>query len=90
MDSMQQMQYAIQVLHYAGPPVVLLYYLIAATISVCTLQSLKKPNERKPQKLAIHFMFFTMITYLGEASMLVFDTFNGETRRSTTDSNVRI
>ncbi len=90
MDSIQQMQYVIQVLHYTGPSVVLLYYLVAATVSVCTLQSLKKPNQRKPQTLAIYFMLFTMMTYIGEASMLVFDTFNSQPRRSTTDSNVCI
>lgn len=90
MDSIQQMQYAIKILHYTGPLIVLLYYLAAATVSVCTLQYLKKSNERKPQKLAIYFMLFTMVTYIGEASMLVFDTFNSQPRRFTTDSNVRI
>lgn len=90
MDSIQQVQYAIQVLHYTGPSIVLLYYLVAATVSVCTLQSLKKPDQRKPQILAIYFMLFIMMTYIGEASMLVFDTFNSQPRRSTTDSNVCI
>lgn len=89
MDSIQQMQFAIQVLHYTGPPVVLFYYLIAATVSVCILQTLEK-SERKPQKLALYYMLFVMVTYIVEASMLVFDTFNNQPRRSTTDSNVRV
>ncbi len=90
MDSVQQMQYANRVLHYTTPSLILLYYLVAATVSVCTLQSLKRPDEKKPRKPAIYVMLSIMIIYLGEASMLVFDTFNSQSRRSTTDSNVSI
>ena len=76
MDSVQQIQYANQVLHYTTPSLILLYYLVAATVSVCTLQSVKRPDEKKPRKPAIYVIIFIMIIYLGKASMLVFDTFN--------------
>ncbi len=90
MDSVQQMQYANRVLHYTAPSLILLYYLVATTVSICTLQSLKRPDEKKSRNPAIYVVLSIMITYLGEASMLVFDTFNSQPRRSTTDSNVSI
>ena len=89
MFSIQEMQYAIEVLHYVGPPIGLLYYTIATVISICTLQTYKNSNGRKIQKLAVYLMLSVGVTYFGEASMLVYDTFKGQPRTSTTDSNVR-
>ena len=90
MDSTQRIRYAVQALHCTASPLVLLYYLIAAMVSICTLQSLKRPDKKKSQKPAIYFMLSIMMTYIVEASMLVFDTFNSQLRTSTTDSNVSI
>ena len=80
-------QHFLQWLHYIAPALVLLYYLIATTISVCTLQNLK-PGTTSPRRVLLSLVSLVVISYLVESCMLLTDTTINGARQSSTDSNV--
>ena len=53
-----------EVFHYVAPVVILLYYLVAATITVCTLQTARSEDERAPRKSILSVMLVVMLTYV--------------------------
>ncbi|KAL9070382.1 MAG: hypothetical protein Q9161_004941 [Pseudevernia consocians] len=83
----KQQQHFLQLLHYIAPALVLLYYLIATTISVCTLQNLK-PGTTSPRRVLVSLVSLVVISYLVESCMLLTDTTINGARQSSTDSNV--
>ena len=57
---------AVELLHYGLPVTVLLYYLVAASISVCTLQTISEKirDQKAPRKLILWFKLGVLVTYV--------------------------
>lgn len=75
-------------LHYVAPAATLLYYLIATTISVLALQNLKLNDRKVPRKTLFLLASSVLVSYIGEAALLLVDTFMRASLQSSTDSNV--
>lgn len=88
MGSSKQIHQTLVILHYLSPALVLLYFAVAAAISICTLQTLGNNGRKAPRKTILSVMLVIMLSYVSEALMLVVDTFTSEMRRTTTDGNV--
>lgn len=76
-----------QMLHYFSPIAVIAYYMVAAIVSVCTLQNLKI-SMTGPPKSVLCFMSLVLVSYVSEACMLVADTLGNHAHFSSTDDNV--
>ena len=86
-DPNSQQQRFLQYLRYIVPAAVLAYFLIARTISACTLQNLKASGTG-PRKVLLPLASLVTVSFLVDSCMLLMDTaFNGA-RYSSTDSNV--
>ena len=77
------------VLYYIVPATVLTYYVLASTISTCTLQNMKAHTGKMPFKVLLWLMILVMLSFGAEALMLTVDTIGNEARYSSTASNVR-
>ncbi|KAL2046293.1 hypothetical protein N7G274_001740 [Stereocaulon virgatum] len=75
-------------LHYAVPAIVLVYYVLAITVSILTLQNLKFPNRKAPRKVLPQLVAFVLLSYVVEAALLLTETFANGGLYSSTDTNV--
>ena len=82
-----QQQRFLQCLHYVVPATVFAYFLLARTISACTLQNLKV-SSTGPCKVLLPLASLVMVSFLVESCMLLTDTAINGARYSSTDSNV--
>ena len=73
MEPVQQLQHAVQAFHYVAPAVVLLYYLITAMVTICTLQTTDAKDQRAPRKLIIFGMLVVILTYVSIAARTMND-----------------
>lgn len=62
----EQLYEAVKAIHYSAPWVILGYYIIAATVSVCTLQTItaKVKDHKAPRKLIFWVMVLIVATYV--------------------------
>ena len=62
----EQLREAVKALHYVAPWAILAYYVIAAAVSVCTLQTIsaKIRGRKAPRKVILWIMFVVMVTYV--------------------------
>lgn len=62
----EQLREAVKAIHYLAPWVILAYYVIAATVSVCTLQTItaKTKDHKAPRKLILWVMLVIMVIYV--------------------------
>lgn len=62
----EQLREAVKAIHYIAPWVILAYYVIAATVSVCTLQTItaKTKDDKAPRKLILWIMLVVMVIYV--------------------------
>ena len=69
-SSHEQLCAAVKAIHYVAPWVILGYYVIAATVSVCTLQTItaKVKDHKAPRKLILWVMLLVMAIYVGYIS----------------------
>jgi len=90
MAAAHQVHHICRALHYVAPAATLLCYLIATTISVLTLQNLKLNDRKVPRKTLFLLASSVLVSYMGEAAMLLVDTFmtHKASLQSSTDSNV--
>ena len=77
------------VLYCLVPATVLTYYILASTISTCTLQNLKAHAGKTPFKVLLWLMILVLMSFVVEALMLVVDTIDNGARYSSTASNVK-
>ena len=87
MAATQQSQRWQRYLHYIAPALILAYYLIATSISACTLQNLK-PCATGPYKVLLPLVCLVVISFLVESCVLLIDTTVNGARHSSIDSNV--
>ncbi|CAD6570642.1 MAG: hypothetical protein ASARMPREDX12_003784 [Alectoria sarmentosa] len=87
MAATEQQQHFLQSLHYLAPALILIYFLIATTVSVCTLQNLKASGPG-PRKVLVSLVSLLVISFLVESCMLLTDTAINGARHSSTESNV--
>ena len=57
-------EHAVQVLHYAAPIVVFIYYLAATAWTICNLQTEGKPSRSKLRKALVPAMFLVFIAFV--------------------------
>lgn len=81
-----ELQHALHVVHYVSPAAIIAYYVLAVTVSTCTLQNLK--TRTSPRKILIGFTCMILLSYAVEACMLLIDTLANHGQFSSTDSNV--
>lgn len=66
---------ALEGLHYLYPAVVFTYFIIASSVSVCTLQTLKASiqpkNQRVPRQTVLNIILLTLVTYLAQLATVV-------------------
>ena len=84
-----QQQRFLHALHYIAPALVLGYFLITTTISVCTLQN-RKASATGSRKVILPLVSLVVTLFLVESCMLSIDTVLNHARQSSTDSNVSI
>ena len=77
------------VLYYLVPATVLTYYILASTISTCTLQNMKAHPGQTPFKVLLWLMILVLLSFMVEALMLIVDTVYNGARYSSTASNVK-
>ncbi len=87
MAATDKLQQALQIVHYLSPAVVILYYILALTISICTLHNLDSSRSR-PRKILLRLTVVILLSYLVEVCLLVIDTLVNHGRLSSTDRNV--
>lgn len=87
MATTDKLRHFLSILHYLSPIVIISFYLLAATVSICTLQSLKA-SRIGPRQLLLWLMSSVLVSYIVEACMLLTDTMTNDARFSSTDSNV--
>ena len=58
--------FAIKAVHYAYPPLVFFYYLIAVTVSICTLQTIspKTKEQRVRRDVVLGIMVVVILAYV--------------------------
>lgn len=78
------------VLYYMVPATVFIYYILASTISIFTLQNLKARPYETPFKVLLWLMILVALSFGVDALMLVVDTISNEARYSSTGGNVRL
>lgn len=83
----EQQQRFLQALHYIAPALVLAYFLVAATVSICTLQNLKA-SRSGPRRILVCLVSLIVVSFLVESCMLLTDTAVNGARHSSTDGNV--
>ena len=87
MAATERQQRFLQVVHYLAPGLVFAYFLIAATVSICTLQNLKA-RRAGFRKVLVCLVSSIVISFLVESSILLADTVFNSARHSSTDGNV--
>lgn len=88
MTSHEHSRLALEVLHYIFPLIVLGYFLVATSISICTLQSLKSQPRKIPRKPWLILQGFIFGLYLAEGLMLLSNTIFQDASSSSKDANV--
>lgn len=83
----ERLRHGLELLHYLSPVAVFAYYLLATTVSVCTLQSLNV-STTGPRKFILCFVSLVLLSYVLEACMLLTDTLANHALFSSTDTNV--
>lgn len=78
---------ALYVLQYMSPVLVIAYYLLASTVSLCSLQKARSSGT-SPRKTLLWLMSLVALSYMVEACMLVLDSLANHARFSSTNSNV--
>jgi phosphatidylserine synthase len=78
------------ILHYTVPATVLVYYVVAVTVSILTLQNLRFPNRKTPRKVLPQLVAFVLLSYVVEAALFLTETFANGVLHSSTDSNVSL
>lgn len=82
-----RLRHGLEILHYLSPVAVFAYYLLAVTVSVCTLQNLNV-STTGPRKFVLWFVSLVLLSYVLEACMLLTDTLANHAHFSSTDANV--
>ena len=88
MESYGQTVDVLRVLHYIFPTIILAYYLVAQSVSICTLQSLRCSGRQTNRKPILVLQVTVLALYAIEASMLTLDTLLNNASNSSRDSNV--
>ena len=89
MTTTDRLDQALKIVHYVSPAVVIAYYLLAVTVSICVLHNLT-PSHTSPRRVLLGLMATVLFSYVVEACMLLIDTLANHGRFSTTDGNVRM
>ncbi|KAI9873720.1 MAG: hypothetical protein M1830_010691, partial [Pleopsidium flavum] len=86
----ESIQRAIKVLYYVFPPLILLFYVVAATISVCTLQTISSTikDQRAPRTSILWLMAGVVATYIAEATIQITSSFTQHTDIVPYEGNV--
>lgn len=87
MAATDKLQQTLCIIHYVSPAVIIAYYSLAVTVSVCVLHNLKHPRT-SPLTILKWLTFTILFSYMVEACMLLIDTLANHSRFSSTDSNV--
>ena len=87
MVAIEPQQRVLKALHYIAPSSVFAYFLIATTISACTIQHLKGCTTG-PRKVLVSLLSLVVISFLVESCILLTDTAFYAARYSSTDTNV--
>ncbi|KAI9724419.1 MAG: hypothetical protein M1812_000487 [Candelaria pacifica] len=68
-----QVSKAISALHYASPPLTIIYWLVTLTASVCLLQNLSQKviHQKARRGIVAWLLVGVIITYVGEAASLL-------------------
>lgn len=82
------METAQAALDYAAPLTVLFYYLGASAVSVCTLQNGHKHRQGGSRRAIHSSMYFVLITYTVQSSLLVLDSLSKAPQISSVAANV--
>lgn len=71
-SSHERLYEAVRAIHYSAPWVILAYYVTAATVSVCTLQTIaaKIKDHKAPRKVILWAMMVIMATYVRELTII--------------------
>lgn len=64
MPSTAPVQDLVEAIHYLTPFAVFLYYLVATTVGVCTLQTSNTDGRKDPRKAVLWTMVAVIITYV--------------------------
>ncbi|KAA6415967.1 MAG: hypothetical protein FRX48_00686 [Lasallia pustulata] len=86
----EQLYEAVKAIHYSAPWVILGYYIIAATVSVCTLQTItaKVKDHKAPRKLIFWVMVLIVATYIGETCVHLSPALSRYPRHVSPDGNI--
>lgn len=83
----EQQQRFPTILHYLAPALVLAYFMLAVSVSTCTLQNLKT-RRAGPRKVLVCLVSLIVVSFLVESCMLLADSVVGGARHSSTHGNV--
>lgn len=83
----EQQQPFLIALHYIAPALILVYFSVAVTVSVCTLQNLRA-RRAGPRKVLVCLVSLIVISFLVESCLLLADTAFYGAHHSSTDGNV--
>ncbi|KAI4143657.1 MAG: hypothetical protein LQ341_002855 [Variospora aurantia] len=75
-------------LQYAAPGVVLLYYIGAIAISLCTLQKGQKQGRSRSHQIIRAVIAFVLVTYIIQSALLLADSFALVPKISSVAANV--
>lgn len=77
-------------LQYAAPGVVLLYYIGAIAISLCTLQKGQKQGRSRSHQIIRAVIAFVLVTYIIQSALLLADSFALVPKISSVAANVGV
>ncbi|KAI4169508.1 MAG: hypothetical protein LQ343_005648 [Gyalolechia ehrenbergii] len=87
-QSKTRMEIAQAALQYAAPVAVLLYYLLASAVSVCTLQNGRQRSQSRSWRAITYGIYFVLATYAVQTGLLIFDSLSTTPRISSVAANV--
>ncbi|KAL9028063.1 MAG: hypothetical protein Q9196_003510 [Gyalolechia fulgens] len=82
------MEAAQTALHYAAPVTVLLYYLGASAVSVCTLQNGRKHRQNRSRRATTYGIYVVLVTYAVQSGLLILDSLSTTPWISSVAANV--
>ncbi|KAL8937206.1 MAG: hypothetical protein Q9211_003802 [Gyalolechia sp. 1 TL-2023] len=87
-QSKTRMEAAQTALHYAAPVTVLLYYLGASAVSVCTLQNGRKHRQNRSRRATTYGIYVVLVTYAVQSGLLILDSLSTTPWISSVAANV--
>ncbi|KAL8690737.1 MAG: hypothetical protein Q9218_003879 [Villophora microphyllina] len=83
-----KMQKAQHVLHYLTPAIILLYYLGALGVVICTLQKGRKPKRNISRQTTSWILGYIVASYLAQSGVLLADSISATPRFSSSAANI--